>query len=202
MKRPATDVATKTRATRKPKASKPKMQSPTNADVTLIPGLPQDVVTENILTWGGFLGLKDLKTLSMASRGLYTTMNDAYWRRIAEDKMFEPMYSVKAFAKLKPASRVSRIILKRICNHCHEIQMRDIHPVRPNEECFQVCSRCAELPAYAEIKYTDAIQQFKLKRVHLDTIPSRKKIVYQGYIRLFKLCDVLRLADKVKSQEA
>ncbi|KAF0700867.1 Aste57867_8619 [Aphanomyces stellatus] len=183
------------------KAKTTSIIEPQAAESILIPGLPQDLILDKIASWGGFLNLKDLKTLSMASRALYATMNNEFWRRIAEDEVFAPMYTVKAFAKLKPNARVSRIISKRLCIHCQKIQMRDIQPLRPNHDCLHVCLKCAELPAYAEIKYSVAMAQYKLKRAQLDTIPSRKKAIYRGYNRLFRLCDVLRLVEHAKSQD-
>ncbi|KAF0700866.1 Aste57867_8618 [Aphanomyces stellatus] len=199
MKRQVTTNSATPRATSK-KTKKKSTIAPPSTALTLIPGLPQDLIVDKLATWGGFLDLKSLMTLSLASRGLYAAMNNDFWRPIAEDNSFATMSTVKSFAKLKPRARISWIISKRICIHCEAFQMENIRPLRPKQECLQVCRNCVQLPLYAEIKYSVAMSQFKLKRVQLDTIPSRKKWVSGGYNRLYMLRDVLRLVEQVKAQ--
>ncbi|CAK4622122.1 hypothetical protein LEN26_015183 [Aphanomyces euteiches] len=146
----------------------------------------------------GFLNLKDLLTLSMVSRSFYYTMNHDYWEKIVQAPMFESMYKVAAFAKMKPRQRAVRIMERRLCTHCRQVQPYDIRPLRPRLEAFMVCDVCAELPPFAEIRYKDVMKQYGLKRKQLEAVPSRTEKISRGHLRLFKLKDILELVEKVR----
>ncbi|KAG9405117.1 hypothetical protein AC1031_004223 [Aphanomyces cochlioides] len=171
---------------------------PTLANMNFVGPLPQHVFFDTIASWThGFLDLKDLLTLSMVSRSFYYTMNHTYWEGIVQAPKFQSMYKVAAFAKLNPRQRAIRIMTKRMCIHCRQIQQNDIKPLRPRQEAYMVCQRCADLPLFAEIQYTAAINKYELTRDQLMTLPSRKQAVYCGYRRLFKLKDVLDLVEEL-----
>ncbi|CAK4630516.1 hypothetical protein LEN26_009121 [Aphanomyces euteiches] len=161
--------------------------------------IPQQVFFDTIASWThGLLDLKDLLTLSMVSRSFYYTMNHSYWEGIVQAPKFQSMYTVAAFAKLNPRQRAIRIMNKRMCIHCRQIQLNEICPLRPHLEAFMVCPTCAPLPPYAEIMYTNAIKQYGLKRDQLEKIPSRKQFIMCGYRRWFKLKDVIELGEHEK----
>ncbi|KAG9405119.1 hypothetical protein AC1031_004225 [Aphanomyces cochlioides] len=168
---------------------------PTLANMNFVGPLPQHVFFDTIASWThGFLDLKDLLTLSMVSRSFYYTMNHTH----RPSAKFQPMYKVAAFAKLNPRQRAIRIMKKRMCTQCRQIQLSDIRPLRPHHEAFMVCPTCAPLPPYAEILYTNAIKQYGLKRDQLEKIPSRKQFIMCGYRRWFKLKDIIELAEHEK----
>ncbi|CAK4642531.1 unnamed protein product [Aphanomyces euteiches] len=172
---------------------------PTLAHVEFLGPVPQDVFFSTIASWTfGLLDLKDLLTLSLVSRSFYYTMDHPYWEVIVQAPQCQSMYKVAAFAKLNPRQRAIRIMTKRTCIHCRQIQQSDIKPLRPRQEAYMVCQRCADLPLFAEIQYSDAIEKFGLTRKQLMTLPSRTQTVYRGYRRLFKLNDVLELVKTLR----
>ncbi|KAF0700864.1 Aste57867_8616 [Aphanomyces stellatus] len=174
--------------------TKPSNQTPPD---DLIPGLLNDLVMDKIASWRGFLNLKDLVRLSWTSRSFYEAMGQVYWKHVLEtDPKFAPMHRVKAFGKLQPLARLARVLNRRTCVHCEDIQMQDIRPLRPHVDALRVCATCAALPIHTEIKYKVAMRRFGLTRDQLATIPSRKEMVMKGYYRLFKLHDVEALAAK------
>ncbi|CAK4219746.1 unnamed protein product [Aphanomyces euteiches] len=149
---------------------------PSLADMNFFGPIPQQVFFETIASWThGFLDLKDLLTLSMVSRSFYYTMNHSYWEGIVQAPKFQSMYKVAAFAKLNPRQRAIRIMNKRMCIHCRQIQLNDIRPLRPHLEAFM-----------------------GLKRDQLEKIPRRKQFIMCGYRRWFKLKDVIELAEHEK----
>ncbi|KAG9405121.1 hypothetical protein AC1031_004227 [Aphanomyces cochlioides] len=158
---------------------------PALARVDFVGPLPQDILFEMVApSTDGFLNLKDLLTLSMVSRSFYYTMNHDYWEKIVHAPMFESMYKVAAFAKMKPRQP--------------SIQPYDIRPLRPRLEAFMVCDACAELPPFAEIRYKDVMKQYGLKRKQLEALPSRTEKISHGHRRLFKLKDILDLVEIVR----
>ncbi|KAG9405118.1 hypothetical protein AC1031_004224 [Aphanomyces cochlioides] len=160
---------------------------PTLGHVEFLGPVPQDVFFSTIASWTfGLLDLKDLLTLSLVSRSFYYSMDHPYWEEIVGAPRFQPMYKVAAFAKLNPRQRAIRIMTKRT----------DISPLRPSQEAFMVCKKCADLPLFIETQFFDAIDHYGLTRKQVMAIPSQRQII--GYHRLRKLNDGLKSEQDVR----